>query len=81
MQKSISSLRLCELAELINLRFEGDGDTLIDGVGTLSDATGTQLSFLSNPAYRDQLNTTQAGVVIVSAKDAENCPANMLIAD
>jgi len=81
MQKSISSLRLCELAELFNLRFQGDGDTLIDGVGTLSDATGTQLSFLSNPAYRDQLATTQAGVVIVSAKDAENCPVNVLIAD
>jgi len=81
MQKSISSLRLCELAEQFNLRLLGDGDTLIDGVGTLSDATGTQLSFLSNPAYRDQLNTTQAGVVIVSAKDAENCPVNALIAD
>jgi len=60
---------------------EGDGNTLIDGVGTLSDATGTQLSFLSNPAYRDQLDATQAGVVIVSAKDAENCPVNTLIAD
>ena len=81
MQKSISSLRLCELAELFDLRLEGDGNTLIDGVGTLSDATGTQLSFLSNPAYRDQLDTTQAGVVIVSAKDAENCPVNTLIAD
>jgi UDP-3-O-[3-hydroxymyristoyl] glucosamine N-acyltransferase len=81
MQKSISSLRLCELAEQFNLRLEGDGNTLIDGVGTLSDATGTQLSFLSNPAYREQLDTTQAGVVIVSAKDAENCPANTLIAD
>ena len=81
MQKSISSLRLCELAEQFNLRLEGDGDILIDGVGTLSGATGTQLSFLSNPAYRDQLNTTQAGVVIVSAKDAENCPVNTLISD
>ncbi|MDH4019382.1 MAG: UDP-3-O-(3-hydroxymyristoyl)glucosamine N-acyltransferase [Xanthomonadales bacterium] len=81
MQKPISSLRLCELAELFNLRLVGNGDTLIDGVGTLSEATGSQLSFLSNPAYRDQLNSTQAGVVIVSAKDAENCPVNALIAD
>jgi len=81
MQKSISSLRLCELAEQFNLRLKGDGNILIDGVGTLSDATGTQLSFLSNPAYRDQLDSTQAGVVIVSAKDAENCQVNTLIAD
>ena len=81
MQNSISSLRLRELAEQFNLKLKGDGDTLIDGIGTLTDATGTQLSFLSNPAYRDQLNTTGAGAVIVSAKDAKYCPVNALIAD
>ena len=81
MRKSISSLKLCELAEQFNLRLQGDGDTLIDSVGTLSEATGTQLSFLSNPAYRDQLKTTQAGAVIISESDAENCPVNALIAD
>jgi len=81
MQKPISSLRLCELAEQFDLRFEGDGDTLIEGVGTLSDATGTQISFLSNPAYREQLKTTRAAAVIVSASDANNCPVNTLIAD
>lgn len=81
MQKPISSLRLCELAEKFNLRFEGDGETLIEGVGTLSDATGTQISFLSNPAYREQLKTTRAAAVVVSARDASNCPVNTLIAD
>jgi UDP-3-O-[3-hydroxymyristoyl] glucosamine N-acyltransferase len=80
MQKSTGSLRLCELAELYNLRLEGDGDTLIDGVGSLSGATGSQLSFLSNPAYRAQLKTTRAAAVIVSAKDAQDCPVNTLIA-
>ena len=64
MQKSICSLKLSELAEQFNLPFEGDGDTLIEGVGTLSDANGTQLSFLSNPAYREQLKTTRAAAVI-----------------
>ena len=81
MQNSISSLRLRELAEQFNLKLKGDGDTLIDGIGTLTDATGTQLSFLSNPAYRDQLKTTQAAAIIVSAKDAKYCPVNALIAD
>jgi len=81
MQKSTGSLRLSELAELYNLRFEGDGDTLIEGVGTLSDATGSQLSFLSNRAYREQLKNTRAGAVIVSAKDASDCPVSTLIAD
>ncbi|MGA9575416.1 MAG: UDP-3-O-(3-hydroxymyristoyl)glucosamine N-acyltransferase [Lysobacterales bacterium] len=81
MQKSIPSLRLCELAEHYDLRFEGDGDTLIDGVGTLSDATGSQLSFLANPAYREQLKGTHAAAVIVSEKDAGICPVNALIAE
>ena len=81
MQKPISSLRLCELAERFNLRLEGDGDTLIDGVGTLSDATGSQLSFLANPAYRNQLKTTRAAAVIVSESDAGICPVNALVAD
>ena len=81
MQKSISSHRLSELAEQFDLRFEGDGNTLIEGVGTLSDASNTQLSFLSNPAYRDQLKTTRAAVVVVSPGDAENCPVSTLIAD
>jgi len=81
MQKPIFSIRLSELAEQFNLQIEGDGNTLINGVGTLSEASGTQISFLSNPAYRGQLKTTQAAAVIVSADDARNCTSNVLIAD
>jgi len=81
MQKPVCSLKLSELAEQFGLAYEGDGDTMIDGIGTLSEATTTQLSFLSNPAYRDQLKNTTAAVVIVSATDVENCPVNALIAD
>jgi UDP-3-O-[3-hydroxymyristoyl] glucosamine N-acyltransferase len=74
-------LKLSELAEQFNLQFQGDGNTLIDSVGTLSEASGSQLSFLSNPAYRDQLATTRAGAVLVSASDAQHCPVNALVAD
>jgi len=81
MQKPISSIRLSDLAELFNLKIDGDGDTLIEGIGTLSDATANQISFLSNPAYREQLMTTSAGAVIVSASDAETCPVATLVAD
>jgi len=81
MQKSTGSLRLCELAEQYGLRLEGNGETLIEGIGTLSDATGSQLSFLANPGYRDQLKSTRAGAVILAEKDAMDCPVNVLIAD
>ena len=74
-------LKLSELAEQFNLQYLGDGDTLIEGVGTLSDATGSQLSFLSNPAYRKQMATTRAAAVLVSPGDAKHCPVNALIAD
>jgi len=74
-------LKLSELAEEFNLQYHGDGDTLIEGVGTLSGATGSELAFLSNPTYREQLATTQAAAVLVSASDVEHCPVNSLIAD
>ena len=80
MQKSIPSLRLAELAEQFDLKLEGDADTLVDGIGTLAEATATQLSFLSNQAYREQLKNTRAAAVIVSKKDAAICPVNALIA-
>ena len=81
MQKPGSSHKLCELAERFGLQFEGDGNTLIKGVGTLSDASETQLSFLSNPAYREQLKNTGAAAVIVNRIDAAICPVNTLIAE
>lgn len=75
------SFRLSDLAEQHNLKLVGDGDALIEGIGTLSDATASQISFLSNPIYREQLKSTDAGAVIVSESDAGNCPANALIAE
>jgi UDP-3-O-[3-hydroxymyristoyl] glucosamine N-acyltransferase len=81
MQKTVRSLKLSELAEQFNLQYKGDGDTLIEGVGTLPDATASQLSFLSNPIYREHLKATTAGAVIISANDVDICPVNCLIAD
>ena len=75
------SIKLSELAEAHGLQFIGDGETIIDGVGTLSDATSSQLSFLSNPAYRSQLANTKAGVVLVKPDQADDCPVNALLSD
>ena len=81
MHKPICNIKLSELAEQFNLKLEGNGDTLIDGVGTLSDATPTQIGFLSNPAYREQLKTTRAAAVIISADDFKDCTLNALVAE
>ena len=49
----------------------GDGATRVQGIGTLSEATGDQLAFLANPTYRSQLNVTKAGAVIVAPSDRD----------
>lgn len=74
-------ITLSALAEAHSLKFIGDGDTVIDGIGTLSGATDTQLSFLSNPAYRSQLAATKAAVVLIKPDEIDNCPVNALISD
>lgn len=80
MQKSVRSLKLSELAEQFGCKYHGDGNAMIDGVGTLSDATITQITFLSNPAYREQLASTRAGAVIIAPEELDNCPVNALLA-
>lgn len=59
------SLRLAELAGLLELPFHGDGNLLLRGLAALDSAGGDQLSFLANPKYRSQLADTQAAAVIL----------------
>ncbi len=49
----------------------GDGDTLIHRVRSLAQAQSGDLSFLSNPRYRKQLETTRASAVIVDHPDRD----------
>ncbi len=45
---------------------DGDPQLLISAVSTLDDAAPSELSFLANPKYEKQLDSTRAGAVIVS---------------
>ncbi len=56
---------LSELAALCNARLIGDGEREIVGPASLSEATSDHISFLSHPRYSDQLETTQAGAVLI----------------
>lgn len=71
---------VAELAKRFSLEFKGDGERMIDGVGTLSGAGPSQLSFLSNSKYSAQLATTRAGVVVLNDDAAATCPTAALIA-
>lgn len=75
-----STLRLQDLAEQFGLELRGKPDHQINGVGTLEAATPDQISFLANPSYTPQLETTQAGAVLLQEKNADRCPVNVLVA-
>ncbi len=71
--------QLSELAQRFALQHRG-ADTTISGVGTLTNASASQLSFLANPRYRALLANTQAAAVIVRSDDADACTVPCLIA-
>ena len=72
---------LGELAEHVSAEVKGDASCEIESVGTLHSANNKQISFLTNPSYRKQLATCNAGAVIMSAVDAENCPVNAVVSN
>lgn len=65
-----SAMKLKELSDALSKRdlpnrIEGDSDTLIRSVNTLTDASEGEISFLSNPKYATQLERTRASAVIL----------------
>src|SRR5687768_14818007 len=63
-----------EIVAFVGGRYEGPGDVMIHGVATLADATPQQISFLSNPKYADQIETTRAFAVLVADTLAGDSP-------
>lgn len=80
MAKFKSTHSLSDLSARFELELHGDGDLLIDGVGTLMTGGPSQVTFLANPAYRRELPTTQAGAVVLRQENVEDCPTNCLVA-
>jgi len=58
--------RLADLAAMVGADLKGDPDRAIDGVATLERAGRRDLSFLTNPKYRDQARRSRAGARLVS---------------
>ncbi|HEY7086583.1 MAG TPA: UDP-3-O-(3-hydroxymyristoyl)glucosamine N-acyltransferase [Tepidisphaeraceae bacterium] len=61
-------MRLNELAKQIDAELVGDGSIDVKSVAPMEDAGAGQLSFLSNPKYQKQLETTRASAVIVAQR-------------
>ncbi len=57
--------RLADLAALVGGRVEGDGERPIDAVRTLEAAGPRDLSFLTNPRYRERAAASAAAALLV----------------
>jgi UDP-3-O-[3-hydroxymyristoyl] glucosamine N-acyltransferase len=70
---------LGELAVRFGLALRGDPGLVVSRVATLSHAEPGSLSFLANPRYRRQMESTRATAVLVGPDNAASCPVATLI--
>ncbi|HEX2061636.1 MAG TPA: UDP-3-O-(3-hydroxymyristoyl)glucosamine N-acyltransferase [Thermoanaerobaculia bacterium] len=57
---------LSDIVAFVSGRYSGPADVAIEGVLPLSEATDRHISFLSNPKYAPQVETTRAAAVLVA---------------
>lgn len=72
---------LSQLAEKLNLSYQGDGDIQLRKVATLASAGANDISFLSNRSYLKELKHSQAAAVILHPDLSEQFLGNKLISD
>jgi UDP-3-O-[3-hydroxymyristoyl] glucosamine N-acyltransferase len=68
-----------ELAARFGCELRGNPDTLVERVGTLANADGKSVAFLSESRNRRELANTRAGVVVLDAAAVDACPTAALI--
>jgi UDP-3-O-[3-hydroxymyristoyl] glucosamine N-acyltransferase len=72
-------ISLGELATRFGCELIGDPDVTVSGVASLTNADSESLTFLSNPALKEQLSSSKAAVVILRPEDAADCPVAALL--
>ncbi len=70
-----------KLAELTGSLVQGNKDCLLNGVSSLFDAKAGDISFVSNPKYRGEFNTSHASALILTPELAKSYKGNALIND
>lgn len=73
------TLTLAEIAEIVGGELVGDGAKTVVCIASLDNAPTDSVSFLSNAKFAEQLNTTQAGCVLLSEKHAEGYQGNHIL--
>jgi UDP-3-O-[3-hydroxymyristoyl] glucosamine N-acyltransferase len=67
------------LAVRFGLALRGEPELRVSRVATLSHADLGSLSFLANPRYRKQMQSTRATAVLVGPENAAGCPVAALV--
>jgi UDP-3-O-[3-hydroxymyristoyl] glucosamine N-acyltransferase len=70
-------ITLKQLCDEIGIEFNFN-DIEISGINTLELANASELSFLTNPKYAKDLETTKAGAVFVTSDVADKVPENVI---
>ncbi len=77
----MKSMSLRDIATKLEAKLQGDGDILITEMANLTTAKPHQLAFLANPKFKHDLETTEAGGVLLKSDDAESFAGNAIIVD
>lgn len=72
--------KLSDLVQNLDVTIQGNPDCLINGVAPVQQAANGQISFISNPQYRQYLEATQASAVILKPEDAARCKVTAVVA-
>lgn len=62
------SIHLGQIVQALGGQLHGDADALIEGLASLKMASASDISFVSNPKYEQQLHHSKAACVIVSPR-------------
>ncbi|HDV5958324.1 TPA: UDP-3-O-(3-hydroxymyristoyl)glucosamine N-acyltransferase [Yersinia enterocolitica] len=73
------SIRLADLAQQLDAQVHGDGDLVITGIASMHSAEPSQITFLSNSRYQEQLATCNAGAVVLTEADLPFCKSAALV--
>ncbi len=73
------AVSLGELAVRFGCELRGSPDTLVERIGTLANADGHSVAYLSESRNRRELAATRAAVVVLERSAADACPTAALI--
>jgi len=81
MRALMPAVPLSDIVSFVSGRYGGPADVMIEGVLPLSEASDRHISFLSNPKYAPQVESTRAAAVLVAPDLAGDDPRWIRVAD